>query len=202
MNGVSADPLQEMPPQKIIRRAHNIAHWMFTEATAEIIKISKVILDGSQLLDDIVARDREVDRLHVVCQRGLNKAILNTDFRARINMRRGDMSDYFRTMDYIELMADFSYELAKSGKILGMASISFNLALRYNGEYCQLEELVVDPEARGKNVGGLLIEETIRLANIRGCKEYGLYILESTKHNQGFYAYYIYRGHCQQKPFS
>tara|TARA_B100000029_G_scaffold21119_1_gene21408 strand:- start:95 stop:532 length:438 start_codon:yes stop_codon:yes gene_type:complete len=78
----------------------------------------------------------------------------------------------------------------ENGTVLGIASISFNLALRYNGEYCQLEELVVDEEARGKNVGGLLIEETIKLAKKRGCKEYGLYILESTKHNQGFYEKY------------
>ena len=78
----------------------------------------------------------------------------------------------------------------ENGSVLGMASISFNLALRYNGEYCQLEELVVNKEARGKNVGGLLIEETIKLAKKRGCKEYGLYILESTKHNQGFYEKY------------
>ena len=78
----------------------------------------------------------------------------------------------------------------ESGNVLGMASISFNLALRYNGEYCQLEELVVDQDARGKNVGGLLIEETIRLAKIRGCKEFGLYILKSTKHNQTFYEKY------------
>ena len=74
--------------------------------------------------------------------------------------------------------------------ILGMASISYNLALRYNGEYCQLEELVVDSEARGKNVGGLLIEETISLAKKRGCKEFGLYLLESTKHKQSFYEKY------------
>ena len=74
--------------------------------------------------------------------------------------------------------------------ILGMASISYNLALRYNGEYCQLEELVVDSEARGKNMGGLLIEETISLAKKRGCKEFGLYLLESTKHNQSFYEKY------------
>ena len=78
----------------------------------------------------------------------------------------------------------------ESKKILGMASISFNLALRYNGEYCQLEELVVDQDARGKNVGGLLIEETLRLAKNRGCKEFGLYLLESTKHNQPFYEKY------------
>ena len=78
----------------------------------------------------------------------------------------------------------------EEGKILGMASISFNLALRYNGEYCQLEELVVHQEARGKNVGGLLIEETLRLAKKRGCEEFGLYLLESTKHNQSFYEKY------------
>ena len=78
----------------------------------------------------------------------------------------------------------------ENGIILGMASVSFNLALRYNGEYCQLEELVVDQDARGKNVGGLLIEETLRLAKNRGCKEFGLYILESTKHNQPFYEKY------------
>ena len=78
----------------------------------------------------------------------------------------------------------------ENGSVLGMASISFNLALRHNGEYCKLEELVVDQDARGKNVGGLLIKETIKLAKKRGCKEYGLYILESTKHNQGFYEKY------------
>lgn len=78
----------------------------------------------------------------------------------------------------------------EAGVVLGMASISFNLALRYNGEYCQLEELVVDQSARGKNVGGLLIEECLRLARQRQCKEFGLYLLESTKHNEPFYQKY------------
>ena len=81
----------------------------------------------------------------------------------------------------------------EEGKVLGMVSISFNLALRYNGEYCQLEELVVHKEARGKNVGGLLVEEALKLAKNRGCKEFGLYLLESTKHNQPFYEKYGFR---------
>ncbi len=81
----------------------------------------------------------------------------------------------------------------EEGKVLGMVSISFNLALRYNGEYCQLEELVVHKEARGKNVGGLLVEEALKLAKNRGCKEFGLYLLESTKHNQSFYEKYGFR---------
>ena len=96
-----------------------------------------------------------------------------------------------KTFEYLISNERASLVVAEEdGTVLGMASISFNLALRYNGEYCQLEELVVDKEARGKNVGGLLIEETINLAKKRGCKEYGLYILESTKHNQGFYEKY------------
>ncbi len=81
----------------------------------------------------------------------------------------------------------------EEGKVLGMVSISFNLALRYNGEYCQLEELVVRKEARGKNVGGLLVEKALKLAKNRGCKEFGLYLLESTKHNQSFYEKYGFR---------
>ncbi len=104
-----------------------------------------------------------------------------------------DVNDIFDSNTFNELISNKRGSLViaeEEGKILGMASISFNLALRYNGEYCQLEELVVHHEARGKNVGGLLIEETLRLARNRGCKEFGLYLLESTKHNQPFYEKY------------
>ncbi len=74
--------------------------------------------------------------------------------------------------------------------VLGSATLSFNLAIRYSGEYCQLEELFVDPEARGKNAGGLLIEGMLAAARERGCAEIGLYLLEWTKHNQPFYEKY------------
>ena len=75
---------------------------------------------------------------------------------------------------------------------LGMASISFNYALRYDGRYAQLEELIVDPVARGKNVGGFLVEEALKTARDEGCKEFGLYLLESTKANQPFYEKYVF----------
>ena len=78
--------------------------------------------------------------------------------------------------------------------ILGMATISFNVALRYGGEYCQLEELIVTPNARGKNVGGILMEATLEHARKRGCKEFGLYLLESTSHNQPFYEKFGFSG--------
>lgn len=74
--------------------------------------------------------------------------------------------------------------------VLGSAAISYNLAMRYSGEYCQLEELFVDPAARGKNAGGLLIEGIIAAARTHGCAEIGLYLVEWTTHNQPFYEKY------------
>jgi ribosomal protein S18 acetylase RimI-like enzyme len=81
----------------------------------------------------------------------------------------------------------------EAGVILGMATVSYNLAVRYGGEYCQLEELIVDPAARGKNVGGQLVQRTVDDASERGCAEYGLYLLESTEHNRPFYAKYGFK---------
>lgn len=74
--------------------------------------------------------------------------------------------------------------------VLGCATISFNIAIRYSGEYCQLEELFVDPAARGKNAGGLLVQGVVAAARDRGCAEIGVYLLEWTKHNRPFYEKY------------
>jgi len=43
--------------------------------------------------------------------------------------------------------------------ILGMATVSYNIAMRYAGEYCQLEELIVTKAARGKRLRALLMEK-------------------------------------------
>ena len=81
----------------------------------------------------------------------------------------------------------------ESPDILGMATVSYNLALRYGGEYCQLEELIVTPAARGKNVGGLLVGRIVDNAKARGCAEIGLYLLETTEHNRPFYEKYGFK---------
>lgn len=71
--------------------------------------------------------------------------------------------------------------------IHGFASLSFNLGLRFSNQYCQLEELIVDPAARGKNIGALLMNETVRVAGEKDCQDFGLYLMESTEHNRPFY---------------
>lgn len=72
----------------------------------------------------------------------------------------------------------------------GLATVTYNLAIRYGGEYCQLEELFVDPGARGRNLGGLLIEAVLARARARGCAECGLYLLPHTENNRPFYEKY------------
>ena len=71
--------------------------------------------------------------------------------------------------------------------MLGCATVSYNLAIRYGGEYCELEELIVDPAARGLNLGRILVQRTIDDARARGCAEMGLYLVPTTEGNRGFY---------------
>lgn len=71
--------------------------------------------------------------------------------------------------------------------IVGCATVSYNLAVRYSGEYCQLEELIVDESARGLSLGRILVQRTIDDARRRGCAEMGLYLVPTTEGNRGFY---------------
>jgi GNAT superfamily N-acetyltransferase len=73
------------------------------------------------------------------------------------------------------------------GKPLGVATISYNLAIRYGGEYCQLEELIVNEAARGKNAGAALMKAAVSSARDRGCAEMGLYLVEWSEGNRPFY---------------
>ena len=71
--------------------------------------------------------------------------------------------------------------------ILGCATVSYNVALRYGGQYCELEELIVAESARGLNLGRILVQRTIDDAKRRGCAEMGLYLVPTTEGNRGFY---------------
>ena len=117
------------------------------------------------------------------CEELLNLLVGNT--AASENIFSGQVFETIVAGRYGRVLLACEDELA-----IGMVSISFNYALRYDGRYAQLEELIVDPVARGKNVGGLLVEEALKTARDEGCKEFGLYLLESTKHNQPFYEKY------------
>ena len=99
---------------------------------------------------------------------------------------RDDWHDTFRALVTQERGAAYVAMDDELG-LLGVATVSFNLAVRYGGEYCQLEELYVDPKARGRNCGGLLLQAVIDGARERGCAEVGLYISHRHAANRPFY---------------
>jgi ribosomal protein S18 acetylase RimI-like enzyme len=69
----------------------------------------------------------------------------------------------------------------EAGAILGVISISVNLAIRFDFAYAQIEELVVDSAARGKQAGAILVRAALEEARRRGCDEMGLYPREETR---------------------
>ena len=66
-------------------------------------------------------------------------------------------------------------------RVVGTITFSFNVALRYAGEYAQIEELIVDESQRGKGTGARLVRAAIEEARSRGCREMGLYAREDTR---------------------
>ena len=117
------------------------------------------------------------------CEELLNLLVGNT--AASENIFSGQVFETIVAGRYGRVLLACEDELA-----LGMASISFNYALRYDGRYAQLEELIVDPVARGKKCWWALGRRGFKDGSRWGCKEFGLYLLESTKHNQPFYEKY------------
>ena len=69
----------------------------------------------------------------------------------------------------------------EDGAVVGVITFSYAIAMRYAGEYAQVEELMVDGSQRGKGTGALLVRAAIDAARARGCKEIGLYAKEHTR---------------------
>ncbi|MFQ5381647.1 MAG: GNAT family N-acetyltransferase [Dehalococcoidia bacterium] len=59
----------------------------------------------------------------------------------------------------------------EDGVILGLITLSYPVAIRCGGPYSCIEEFIVSERARGKGVGGRLLEAAIAKAAERGCFE-------------------------------
>jgi GNAT superfamily N-acetyltransferase len=59
----------------------------------------------------------------------------------------------------------------EEGVLLGVITLSYPEAIRCGGEYASIEEFVVSEKARGKGIGGQLLEAAIAEATARGCDE-------------------------------
>ena len=59
----------------------------------------------------------------------------------------------------------------EDGSLIGTLTLSYPAAIRCGGIYTCIEEFVVSEEARGKGVGGQLLEAAIAEATSRSCYE-------------------------------
>ena len=59
----------------------------------------------------------------------------------------------------------------EGGEMLGLITLSYPTAIRCGGIYSCIEEFIVTEKARGKGVGGALLEASIARATARGCYE-------------------------------
>jgi len=59
----------------------------------------------------------------------------------------------------------------EDGKLVGVITLSYPLAIRCGGIYTCIEEFIVHESMRGKGVGGRLLQATIDEARLRGCDE-------------------------------
>ena len=84
----------------------------------------------------------------------INQASGDETFRSVIEGDQGDV-----------LLAE------EDGTVLGLCTLSYPVAIRCGGCYASIEEFIVDEAARGKGVGGKLLQASIEKASARGCYE-------------------------------
>ena len=59
----------------------------------------------------------------------------------------------------------------EDGQMMGLLTLSYPVAIRCGGIYSCIEEFIVTEQARGKGVGGKLLETAISKATDKGCYE-------------------------------
>ena len=77
----------------------------------------------------------------------------------------------------------------ENGKMLGLVTLSYPVAIRCGGIYSCIEEFIVTEQARGKGVGSKLLEATIKKAT-----EKGSYELQVNRPSELGYPVYLRQG--------
>ena len=109
-------------------------------------------------------------------------SILGDDLRDPSAITTGYAGEVLRTNRCHVLLAE------RDGRILGMVSYHFQPSLYHAADSCLIDELVIEPAARGQGAGGMLLEEALRLARDRGCAEVGLSVMTTNEGARRFYA--------------
>ncbi|KAL0225478.1 hypothetical protein RCL1_003390 [Eukaryota sp. TZLM3-RCL] len=78
----------------------------------------------------------------------------------------------------------FVIQDTEKNKIIGTATLFIETKFVYAGKVGHIEDVVVSPDYRGKNLGKTLTQHLLRVAESLGCTKT---TLDCSKHNVGFY---------------
>ena len=98
----------------------------------------------------------------------LRQLMVSATDESPVNQQRG--TNTFRRMLANEEMGTV-FLAEEDGKALGLLTLSYPVAIRCGGIYSCIEEFIVIEQARGKGVGGALLEASVERATARGCHE-------------------------------
>ncbi len=73
--------------------------------------------------------------------------------------------------DLIETDKGDMFVAVEDGEMLGLVTLGYLMTIRCGGIYASIEEFIVTESARGKGVGGHLLEASITRASEVGCPE-------------------------------
>jgi phosphate uptake regulator len=110
------------PPGKILRREYSIASSMHRDAFTALVE------SDSQLAENVIARDNEVDRLYFLLVRILRTVIQNPSLSEKLDIRPIDCLDYRLIASFVEAIADQSVQVAESAIRLKKIRVTKELA--------------------------------------------------------------------------
>jgi phosphate uptake regulator len=104
--------LTEMPFDRTIKRMHIIVKGMHED----VMRILKT--KDQDLIEDIISRDNDVDRLHWLVARQYNILLQNTSLAEKMNITIGIASTYFLISRIIERIGDHVVRIAQNTQTL------------------------------------------------------------------------------------
>lgn len=106
----------------------------------------------------------DTEKVLVLCRELMN----NPDAESPVNQPSGEAT----VRELIETDKGDIYVADEDGTLLGLVTLAYLTTIRNGGIYASIEDFIVTEAARGKGVGGRLLETAIDRAEELGCGEF------------------------------
>ncbi len=115
-----------------------------------MVEIREATLDDKEQVMDLFRQLMD----EATAESPINQPSSETTFREVIETDKGDI-----------------FVAVEDGTMLGLVTLAYPTTIRCGGVYASIEEFIVTEQARGKGVGGRLLEAAITRATEVGCPE-------------------------------